>query len=92
MTLNASVEMTISATVYQLTTLSMLSAFTPLVIQPGMSGVGFLTPITATLPLPLVSAHLISLPAGNYEGDVIRYNLSSEGDVRSGAGLNTLDF
>ena len=49
----------------------------PLVIPPGLYWVRVTKPDTASVPLPFVSAHLISFAEVTYEADIIQSDLSS---------------
>ena len=75
MALAANMVMTVSATVSRITVLSVNSVSTPLVISSVLSQVRVPTPVYAALPLPRVSAHLISFAEVAYEADVIRSDL-----------------
>ena len=63
-----------------------------MLIPPGLSQVRAPNPDTASLPNPFVSAHLIPFAIVAYKADVIRSDLSSEGEVRYGAGPDAINF
>ena len=90
--LTASVTITVSATISQLDDLSMTSAYASLERTTLLSWVRVSTPANNALLILHVSAHIISRPTVAYEADVIRSNLSSEGDLISGAGSESLAF